>query len=121
MFFDWLDSKGEAAGQPLPELDECPRSQLDSDSVLYITDEQETRGYAVRFIVDESGRAVVVDVDNEVVRTGPEGWIFVLRDNIMYAAQKITTVKGHCKKRFHHSSFFGAFLIACRLHFAWVI
>ena len=110
MFFDWLDSKGEAAGQPLPELDECPRSQLDSDTVLYITDEQETNGYAVQFVVDESGRAIVVDVDSELVRTGIEGWIFVLRDNAMYAAQKITSVKGHCKQRFHHSSFFGELL-----------
>ena len=38
MFFDWLDSKGEAEGQPLPNLPECPRSLLDSDTVLYITD-----------------------------------------------------------------------------------
>jgi hypothetical protein len=87
---------------------------LDSDTVLYIADEQETRGYAIGFIVDESGRAIVVDVDNEIVSTGPEGWIFVLRDNVMYAAQKITSVKGHCKQRFHHSSFFGTFLATIR-------
>lgn len=38
MFFDWLDSKGEAEGQPLPNLPECSRTLLDSDTVLYITD-----------------------------------------------------------------------------------
>jgi hypothetical protein len=136
MFFDWLDSKGEAAGQPLPELAECPRSQLDSDTVLYITNPEVTQGYAVRFIVDEKEneaarasvgdandrdgeveqerlrRGLVVDVDGDPVRTGPDGWIFVLRDNVMYGAQKITSVSGQSKQRFHHSSFFGGKAVA---------
>lgn len=112
MFFDWLDSKGEAAGQPLPELEDCPRSQLDSDTVLYIADEKETNGYALDFIVDETGKARVIDADKELVRTGADGWIFVLRDNVLYGAQKITSVKGHCKQRFHHSSFFGGKAVA---------
>ena len=36
MFFDWLDSKVEAAGSPLPNLKECPRSVLDSDTVVSV-------------------------------------------------------------------------------------
>ena len=119
MFFDWLDSKGEAAGQPLPELEECPRSQLDSDTVLYIANPDVTGNYALQLVaekaavVDDDGneeimrRGRVVDVDGDPVKTGPDGWIFVLRDNILYGSLKITSVLGHSKQRFHHSSFFG--------------
>lgn len=42
-----------------------------------------------------------------VVDTGPEGWIFVIRDGGFYAAQKVTSQKNNTKQRFHHSSFFG--------------
>lgn len=112
-FFDWLDSKGEAAGNPLPNLEECPRSQLDSDTVLYITNPDVTEKYALSIIPEEgAGRGLVVDVDNDPVRTGSDGWIFVLRDNVVYGAQKITSVTGHSKQRFHHSSFFGGKAVA---------
>ena len=107
-FFDWLDSKGEAAGNPLPNLEECPRSQLDSDTVLYITNPDVTERYALTIIPEEgTGRGLVLDVDNNPVRTGSDGWIFVLRDDVVYGAQKVTSVTGHSKQRFHHSSFFG--------------
>jgi len=107
-FFDWLDSKGEAAGNPLPNLEECPRSQLDSDTVLYITNPDVTEQYALTIIPEEgTGMGRVVDVDNDPVRTGSDGWIFVLRDDVVYGAQKVTSVTGHSKQRFHHSSFFG--------------
>jgi hypothetical protein len=113
MFFDWLDSKGEAAGQPLPTLDECPRVELDFDTVLYISNDEVTQGYAIRFIPEkETGRGMVVDVDGDPVTTGPDGWIFVLRDNVMYGAKKITSVSGKQKQRFHHSSFFGGKAVA---------
>lgn len=112
MFFDWLDSKGEAAGQPLPNLPGCPRSELDSDTVLYITKDEITQGYALSFSSDDQGRGRVFDVDGDPVQTGPDGWIFVLRDNVMYGAQKITSVQGKSKQRFHHSSFFGGKAVA---------
>jgi hypothetical protein len=111
MFFDWLDSKGEAAGLPLPNLDECPRSKLDSDSVLYITNPDVTACYALKIITEE-GRARFVDVDGELVKTGPDGWIFVLRDGVIYGAEKITSINGQSKQRFHHSSFFGGKAVA---------
>ena len=107
-FFDWLDSKGEAAGNPLPNLDECPRSELDSDTVLYITNPDVTEQYALTIIPEEgTGRGCVLDVNSNIVKTGSDGWIFVLRDDVVYGAQKITSVTGHSKQRFHHSSFFG--------------
>lgn len=112
MFFDWLDSKGEAAGQPLPEIEECPRAKLDSDTVLYISNPDVTAGYAIKFVPDENGRGQAIDVDGDPICTGEEGWIFVLRDNVMYAAQKVTSVTGHSKQRFHHSSFFGGKAVA---------
>ncbi|KAL7556801.1 hypothetical protein ACA910_005238 [Epithemia clementina (nom. ined.)] len=113
IFFDWLDSKGESAGQPLPEIDECPRAQLDADTVLYITDPEVTANYCLTFIPDEMGRGRVVDIFGDPVITGPGGWIFVLRDNLMYGAQKITSMSGQqTKERFHHSSFFGGKAVA---------
>lgn len=105
-FFDWLDSKGEAAGQPLPNLPECPRSQLDSDTVLYITNPEITQKYSLSVVADEEGRGIVLDVDGDPVQTGSDGWIFVLRDSTLYGAQKITSVTGLSRQRFHHSSFF---------------
>jgi hypothetical protein len=106
-FFEWLDSKGEAAGQPLPNLDECPRSILDSDTVLYIAKPKVTESYAIDIVCGEDGRGRVIDVDGDPVLTGPDGWIFVLRDNVLYAAEKISSISGHSRQRFHHSSFFG--------------
>jgi len=111
-FFDWLDSKGDAAGQPLPNLDECPRSILDSDTVLYISNPVVTEGYALDIICGEDGRARIIDVDSRPVTTGIEGWIFVLRDGVMYGAEKITSISGQSKQRFHHSSFFGGKAVA---------
>jgi len=111
-FFDWLDSKGEAAGEPLPNLPECPRSQLDSDTVLYISNPETTQKYSLTVVANEEGRGIVLDVDGDPVKTGPEGWIFVLRDNTVYGAQKITSVTGQSKQRFHHSSFFSGKAVA---------
>lgn len=111
-FFDWLDSKGEAAGHPLPNLEECPRSVLDSDTVLYISKPEITEGYALDIVCNEEGRGKFIDVDGSPILTGQEGWIFVLRDNVMYGAEKITSITGHSKQRFHHSSFFGGKAVA---------
>jgi hypothetical protein len=107
MFFDWLDSKGEAAGQPLPNLPECPRSQLDSDTVLYITDPDVQDLYQLRIASrGEERLGYVLDANGKPVLTGEEGWIFVLRDGKFYGAKKVTETAGLSKKRFHHSSFF---------------
>jgi hypothetical protein len=106
-FFDWLDSKVESQGQALPDLPECPRTKLDSDTVLYITDSEVTRSYSLFISSTKEGKCLVLDIDGEPVQTGPDGWIFVLRDNVMYGSRKVTAVTNHSKERFHHSSFFG--------------
>lgn len=114
IFFDWLDARGEAEGDPLPELAECPRVVLDEDRVLYISDMDTTMQYALSIVPDEMGRGVVLNAKNERVRTGPDGWIFVLRDGILYGARKVARVTADgCETiRFHHSSFFGGKAVA---------
>ena len=113
MFFDWLDSKGEAAGQTLPNLDECPRSRLDSDTVLYITNPDITARYKLSITKNPNNESVyIADSDGNPINTGAEGWIFVLRDGVLYAAPKVTSITGKSKQRFHHSSFFGGKAVA---------
>ncbi len=109
MFFDWLDSKGEAAGQPLPNLPECPRAVLDSDTVLYITNPEKQERYKFKLVSSEAEKGVclIIDENGDPLYTGSQGWIFVLRDQELYAAPKVTSVSGKAKQRFHHSSFFG--------------
>merc|ERR1712151_970236 len=110
-FFDWLDSKGDSAGQPLPNLECCPRSCLDSDTVLYITNPQVTAQYALSTNSNPNDHhsTSFLDVNKNPVSTSSDGWIFVLRDSTLYAAPKITSVStgSKAKQRFHHSSFFG--------------
>jgi hypothetical protein len=111
-FFDWLDGIGAARGGARPELAACPREQLDTDTVLYITDPTVTQRYAVKLECDCSsgiGLARVTDMEGRLIQTGVEGWIFVLRDNVLYGAPKVVSIAegAHSKQRFHHSSFFG--------------
>jgi hypothetical protein len=108
-FFDWLDSEGLSEGQPIPEIEDCPRKELDSDTVLYINDVDVTNEYALSIQADELGRGRVLDAIGDPIQTGSEGWIFVLRDSVMYGARKVASrsLSGSCKQRFHHSSFFG--------------
>ena len=130
LFFDWLDSKGEAKGSKSPDLEECPRGKLDSDSVLYLTDMDEQNEYELTLALLptlpynpqlisspvnssppvaspfpremnkmslEEGRfgdgtrgdnnVVFMTAHNVPVNTGPDGWIFVLRDGKMYVRE----------------------------------
>jgi hypothetical protein len=122
MFFDWLDSKGEAEDRELPSLPECPREVLDSDRVLYITDQEEQERYLLKIRPSNEScdnidhgdgiPALVTDREGNPVLTGPSGWIFVLRDNELYGSEKVVCTSGHEKMRFHHSSFFGGKAVA---------
>jgi len=127
MFFDWLDSKGEATGNPLPNLPEIPRPVLDSDTVLYITNPETTASYALDIIVDPAnGTGIIIDQNGNPVSTGKEGWIFILRDHVLYGSRKVTAPgstpevsnsassagEATSKSRFHHSSFFGGKAVA---------
>ena len=106
-FFDWLDSQGVHEGQPLPEIPDCPRSVLDTDTVTYIDDCEESNEYAVRIVTEKLRAGRLLRSNGTIVRTGPTGWMFVIRDNVMYVAPKVVS-NGICAaKRFHHSSFFG--------------
>jgi hypothetical protein len=112
-FFDWLDSKGLAEGNPLPSIEECPREVLDNDTVLYITDPEVTSRYALEFRSQVDGRCRVLDSKQDYVATGPEGYIFVIRDGVFYGAEKVNTIRGDgTQQRFHHSSFFGGKAVA---------
>jgi hypothetical protein len=105
-FFDWLDSVGKHAGQALPEIPDCPRSVLDSDTVTYIDDMEESKKYAVHIQTNQHGAGrLILTCSGSMVRTGSTGWMFVIRDNVMYVAPKV--INGSGMKRFHHSSFFG--------------
>ena len=72
-------------------------------------------------MADQDGSAIILDRDSKrPVCTGKEGWIFVLRDHVMYGSQKVTAPGGCCtadgassvRQRFHHSSFFGGKAVA---------
>lgn len=125
MFFDWLDSKGEAEGNPLPEIPELPRSVLDTDTVLYITNPDVSARYALEIVVDPAdGSAIILDQKLQTpIHTGKDGWIFILRDHVFYGSQKVTahnvaqnssndSVPCKFRQRFHHSSFFGGKAVA---------
>jgi len=144
MFFDWLDSKGEASGWELPNLVECRRGVLDSDRVLYITKLEEQEPYLLKIVpverqpLDNDGGgncpvgegsssaastssttsssvagllpAQIQDDNGQYISTGPNGWIFVLRDHQIYGSKKsISSKRTH---RFHHSTFFGGKAVA---------
>ena len=111
--------------QVLPELEECPRNILDNDVVQYITSQEEVDKHTVliKSVKHESEHYDDDDDEHEYlcstervltnalhipINTGPKGWIFVLRDDVLYAAPKVTEITSeHITKRFHHSSFFG--------------
>lgn len=113
MFFDWLDSKNQSVGMELPNLKECPRNLLDSDTVLYITRPEHQARYRLKVIPESfDNHAKMIDCNGKAVCTGPDGWIFVLRNHKLYGTKKISTISGKFKKRFHHSSFFGGKAVA---------
>ena len=92
-FFRWLD------GNDKPELDACPRSVLDADTVLYITNEEDRLEYAVQ--IDEHGLFRPLLRPSETITTGDAGWIFVTKGDILYAYYK----KTESRPRIHHSTF----------------
>ena len=66
------------------EHQHCSRDKLETDVVHYVSKEQR-RNYAVQI---EDG---VLRRRGELVNTGTAGWIFVMKDNTLYANPKITT------------------------------
>ena len=118
-----LETAYQHSSRALPELEECHRNVLDNDVVQYITSQKEANNYAVliksvtkneeTYDGNEheelcSSERVLTNAQHDPIKTGMKGWIFVLRDDVLYTAPKITEVTSdHVTKRFHHSSFFG--------------
>ncbi|KAM3574394.1 hypothetical protein VYU27_003687 [Nannochloropsis oceanica] len=95
-FWSWLD-EGDI------ELEDCSRAQLEAETVYYCSSDKDRKQYEVRFM--EKGLLHRFNAETGewgLVDTGPDGWIFVLRDGIIYAHEK----KTDHPPRFHHSSFF---------------
>ncbi|RLN02227.1 hypothetical protein BBJ28_00000242 [Nothophytophthora sp. Chile5] len=91
-FWEWLDDESiEVAG--------VPRTKLERETVLYCDTAAERQKFALSVL----NGVIVHDSTQEIVETGQEGWIFVLRDGVLYGSQKET------KKipRIHHTSFVG--------------
>ncbi|RLN92311.1 hypothetical protein BBJ28_00008787 [Nothophytophthora sp. Chile5] len=91
-FWEWLDDESiEVAG--------VPRTKLERETVLYCDTAAERQKFALSVL----NGLIVHDSTQEIVETGQEGWIFVLRDGVLYGSQKET------KKipRIHHTSFVG--------------
>jgi hypothetical protein len=66
--------------------------QLEYETVYYCTREEDRRHYELFF---RDGR-VHRRIDDEPVTTVPEGWIFVLRDDRIYAHEKKTDKPPRC-------------------------
>ncbi|CAI5703275.1 hypothetical protein KXD40_003793 [Peronospora effusa] len=91
-FWEWLDDESiEVAG--------VPRTKLERETVLYC----DTAAERQKFALAVQNGVIVHEVSQEIVETGPDGWIFVLRDGVLYGSHKET------KKipRIHHTSFVG--------------
>lgn len=91
-FWEWLDDESV-------EVEGVPRTKLERETVLYC----DTAAERQKFALSVQDGLIVRDGDQLIVETGDDGWIFVLRDGVLYGGQKET------KKipRVHHTSFVG--------------
>lgn len=114
-FWAWLEKA--------PTLPTCGRDKLETEVVSYCETESERQRYALRCVHGRLWSQLCDDDDATSspplsphgsrerprggwgrLNTGPKGWIFVLRDGVLYARRKSTRAG---VDRFHHSSFFG--------------
>lgn len=91
-FWEWLDDESI-------EVEGVPRTKLERETVLYC----DTVAERQKFALSVRNGVIFQDASQEIVETGEDGWIFVLRDGVLYGGQKET------KKipRIHHTSFVG--------------
>lgn len=89
-FWEWLDDE-------TIEVEGVPRTKLESETVLYCDTAAERQKFALSIFHGKVWHVMT----QTIVQTGEEGWIFVLRDGVLYGGQKET------KKtpRIHHTSF----------------
>nr|CCA24933.1 conserved hypothetical protein [Albugo laibachii Nc14] len=91
-FWEWLDNDAV-------EVEGVPRTKLESETVLYCNTAAERK----QFTLSINQGIIYHDVSEQKVDTGDEGWIFVLRDGMLYGGQKVTKQI----PRIHHTSFVG--------------
>ncbi|RHY23400.1 hypothetical protein DYB32_009901, partial [Aphanomyces invadans] len=91
-FWEWLDDESV-------EVEGVSRAKLDRETVLYF-DEAEREKFALDIRPD--GR-LVTRWDQQPINTGDDGWIFVLRDGVLYGSEKVTNQV----PRIHHTSLVG--------------
>lgn len=71
------------------QLEECSRAQLEAETVYYCSFTKDREAFEVQF--DEHGLLHQGQAGAwDLVETGPDGWIFVLRDGLVYAHEKKT-------------------------------
>ncbi|CAK4086098.1 unnamed protein product [Aphanomyces euteiches] len=90
-FFEWLDDESI-------EVEGVPRTKLESETVLYCDPSERQR-----FELEIRHGLLFRKSTQEIVDTGEDGWIFVLRDGILYGSEKVTTQV----PRIHHTSLVG--------------
>ncbi|KDO31977.1 hypothetical protein SPRG_03193 [Saprolegnia parasitica CBS 223.65] len=90
-FWEWLSDESV-------EVEGVPRAKLEKETVLYY-DKTERQKYAldIRYGLLHASRT------QALIDTGEEGWIFVLRDGVLYGSAKVTKQT----PRVHHTSFVG--------------
>ncbi|OQR81654.1 hypothetical protein THRCLA_23325 [Thraustotheca clavata] len=90
-FWEWLDDESV-------EVEGVPRTKLESETVLYC-DKAERQKFALNFLHG----MLVTSTTQQPVDTADDGWIFVLRDGVLYGNEKVTTQV----PRIHHTSLSG--------------
>jgi hypothetical protein len=65
-------------------LPACPRAQLERETVIYCSDEERR---LLALSIGDGG--LLFDVKGEPLDTGADDWIFVLRDDTLYAHRKV--------------------------------
>ena len=89
-FWLWLDNDSV-------ELDGIPRAKLENETVLYCATNAERQRFTLDIV---NGK---IYQKNRPVDTDTDGWIFVLRDGVLYGGKKET----ERTPRVHHTSFVG--------------
>jgi hypothetical protein len=80
-------------------LENCSWTTLNEDIVCYLKSEDERKYF--QYAINSEG-LIYSTMTGELLTTDSAGWIFVLKNNYIYACQKRTSIY----PRFHHSSFF---------------
>ncbi|KAG9415176.1 hypothetical protein AC1031_008605 [Aphanomyces cochlioides] len=90
-FWEWLDDESI-------EVEGVPRTKLEREIVQYF-DKAERQ----KFALEIRHGLIITQWDQQPVTTGDEGWIFVLRDGVLYGSEKVTNQV----PRIHHTSLVG--------------